>query len=98
MKYQIRRTSQFKKDYKQSIKRGLAIGKLDKVIELLAFGVNTTRPCMNDTPNLNASQCVDLEAKQQRLIFLVADFADRELDTLIDAGNARRTLSIAFTI
>ena len=36
MKYQIRRTSQFKKDYKRSIKRGLEINKLDVVIELLA--------------------------------------------------------------
>ncbi|MCL2142523.1 MAG: type II toxin-antitoxin system YafQ family toxin [Methanimicrococcus sp.] len=36
MKYQIRRTSQFKKDYKRSIKRGLAIYKLDEAIELLA--------------------------------------------------------------
>jgi len=35
MKYRIRRTSQFKKDYKRSIKRGLPIDKLDKVIELL---------------------------------------------------------------
>jgi mRNA interferase YafQ len=36
MKYQIRRTSQFRKDYKRSIKRGLIIAKLDKAIELLA--------------------------------------------------------------
>ena len=36
MKYQIRRTSQLKKDYKQSIKRGLSIEKLDTAIELLA--------------------------------------------------------------
>ena len=36
MKYQIRRTSQFRKDYKRAIKRGLAIDKLDKAIELLA--------------------------------------------------------------
>ncbi|MCL1828935.1 MAG: type II toxin-antitoxin system YafQ family toxin [Oscillospiraceae bacterium] len=36
MIYKIRRTSQFKKDYKRSIKRGLAIEKLDKAIELLA--------------------------------------------------------------
>jgi mRNA interferase YafQ len=36
MKYQIRRTSQFKKDYKRSIKRGLAIDKLDKAIMQLA--------------------------------------------------------------
>ena len=36
MKYKIRRTSQFKKDYKRSIKRGLTIDKLDKAIELLA--------------------------------------------------------------
>jgi mRNA interferase YafQ len=36
MRYHIRRTSQFKKDYKLSIKRGLTIAKLDKVIEILA--------------------------------------------------------------
>ena len=36
MKYKIRRTSQFKKDYKRSIKRGLNIEKLDKAVELLA--------------------------------------------------------------
>jgi len=36
MKYHIRRTSQFKKDYKNSIKLGLVIDKLDKTIELLA--------------------------------------------------------------
>ena len=36
MKYQIRRTSQFIKDYKRSIKRGLEIDKLDKAISLLA--------------------------------------------------------------
>jgi len=36
MKYRIRRTSQFKKDYKRAIKRGWAIEKLDKCIELLS--------------------------------------------------------------
>ena len=36
LKYRIRRTSQFKKDYKCAIKRGWAIEKLDKCIELLA--------------------------------------------------------------
>ena len=36
MNYQIRRTSQFKKNYRLSIKRGLAINKLDRAIELLA--------------------------------------------------------------
>ena len=36
MKYQIRRTSQFKKDYKRAIKRGFTINKLDEAIELLA--------------------------------------------------------------
>jgi mRNA interferase YafQ len=36
MNYLIRRTSQFKKDYKRAIKRGLAINKLDHTIELLA--------------------------------------------------------------
>ena len=35
-KYKIRRTNQFKKDYKTAIKRGLKIDKLDKVIGILA--------------------------------------------------------------
>jgi len=36
MKYEIRRTSQFKKDYKRAYKRGLSIEKLDTAIEILA--------------------------------------------------------------
>ena len=36
MKYQVRRTAQFKKDYKRAIKRDLPIDKLDTAIELLA--------------------------------------------------------------
>ena len=36
LKYKIRRTTQFKKDYKLAIKRNLAIEKLDLAIELLA--------------------------------------------------------------
>jgi len=49
MKYQIRRTAQFKKDYKRSIKRGLQIDKLDKAIELL--GQNSFLPLeYNDHP------------------------------------------------
>jgi len=36
MKYQIRRTTQFKKDYKFAVKRGLSIEKLDVAIKLLA--------------------------------------------------------------
>ena len=38
MKYEILRTTQFKKDYKLAIKRGLDINKLVKVITLLAEG------------------------------------------------------------
>lgn len=38
MKYEIQRTSQFKKDYKLAVKRGYDIEKLKKVIELLADG------------------------------------------------------------
>ena len=38
MKYGIRRTSQFKKDYKRAFKRGLALEKLDSAIETLANG------------------------------------------------------------
>ena len=49
MKYKIRRTSQFKKDYKRSIKRDLPIDKLDKAIELL--GTNGFLPQeYNDHP------------------------------------------------
>jgi len=36
MKYKIRRTTQFKKDYRLAIKRGLPMEKLDEAIGLLA--------------------------------------------------------------
>ena len=49
MKYKIRRTVQFKKDYKRSIRRGLPIDKLDDAIELL--GINGFLPPeYNDHP------------------------------------------------
>ncbi len=38
MKYEIQRTKSFVKDYKLAVKRGCNIGKLKKVIELLASG------------------------------------------------------------
>ena len=38
MKYEIKFTSHFKKDYKLAQKRGLDISLLDKVIEMLAEG------------------------------------------------------------
>ncbi len=37
-KYTIRLTTQFKKDYKRALKRGLKIALLDKIVELLAMG------------------------------------------------------------
>ena len=38
VKYTVKPTSQFKKDYKLAMKRGLKIGLLDDVIALLAMG------------------------------------------------------------
>ncbi len=38
IKYEIQRTSQFKKDYKLAIKRGCDINKLQKVVMILASG------------------------------------------------------------
>ena len=38
MKYSIQITTQFKKDYKQAVKRGCDIPKLNKVISMLADG------------------------------------------------------------
>lgn len=38
MKFAVRLTSQFKKDYKLAMKRGMKIELLDKVIDLLAMG------------------------------------------------------------
>ncbi len=38
MKYSIQITTQFKKDYKQAVKRGCNIPKLKKVISMLADG------------------------------------------------------------
>lgn len=37
-KYTVKPTTQFKKDYKQAMKRGLEIELLEKVVELLAMG------------------------------------------------------------
>ncbi len=38
MKYSVKLTSQFKKDYKLAIRHGLDIGLLDNVIKMLAMG------------------------------------------------------------
>lgn len=38
IKYEIQRTSQFKKDYKMAVKRGCDIEKLQKVVMILASG------------------------------------------------------------
>ncbi|MCM1007594.1 MAG: type II toxin-antitoxin system YafQ family toxin [Ruminococcus flavefaciens] len=38
MKYEIKRTSQFKKDYKLAVKRGFKINLLKEVVSLLANG------------------------------------------------------------
>ena len=44
MKYIIKNTSIFKKDYKRAIKRGLDMNRLHKVVELLSNG--ETLPAM----------------------------------------------------
>lgn len=38
-KYTVKVTTQFRKDYKQAMKRGLNIALLDQVIEKLALGI-----------------------------------------------------------
>ena len=38
IKYEIQRTSQFKKDYKLAVKRGCDINKLQNVVMILASG------------------------------------------------------------
>ncbi len=38
MKYEVKFTSQFKKDYKLAMKRGRDVTALDKVVEMLAEG------------------------------------------------------------
>lgn len=40
MKYEISRTTKFKKDYKSAIKRGLDINELEYAIGLLADGIS----------------------------------------------------------
>lgn len=40
MKYVVRNTSAFKKDYKRTKKRGLNLSKLQRVVELLANGTS----------------------------------------------------------
>lgn len=43
MKYEIQRTSQFKKDYKTAVKRGFKISLLKEVVLLLADGQAAAR-------------------------------------------------------
>lgn len=38
MKYEVQRTSQFKRDYKKVVKRGLNINLLKAIVQLLADG------------------------------------------------------------
>ena len=38
MKYEVKFTSQFKRDYKLAMKRGRDVTALDKVVEMLAEG------------------------------------------------------------
>jgi mRNA interferase YafQ len=42
-KYLVKPTTQFRKDYKLAIKRGLKIELLEKVVELLAMGMPLPR-------------------------------------------------------
>ena len=49
MNYEVKFTSQFKKDYKLALKRGLDITALDKVVEMLAEG-QTLPEEYNDHP------------------------------------------------
>lgn len=49
MKYEIERTSQFKKDYKLAVKRGLDINRLKAVIQKLADG-EPLPPANRDPP------------------------------------------------
>jgi len=44
MKYEVRHTHAFKKDYKRAKKRGLDIAKLQKAVELLANGEPLPEP------------------------------------------------------
>ena len=58
MKYEIKFTSRFKKDYKLAQKRGLDIADLEKVIEMLADGLVLPEEC-HDHPlvgNFSASR------------------------------------------
>ncbi|MFI3230933.1 MAG: type II toxin-antitoxin system YafQ family toxin [bacterium] len=50
MKYEIQRTTQFKKDYKLSVKRGLNIDKLKSIIVKLSSGESL--PIENKDHNL----------------------------------------------
>ena len=59
MKYEIERTSQFKKDYKLAVKRGLDISKLKTVIQLLADG-EPLPPANRDHELINSRNYKDM--------------------------------------
>lgn len=59
MKYDIQRTSQFKKDYKLAKKRGLEIDKLKKVISILADGKELPVEYLNHPLKGNYNDCME---------------------------------------
>jgi len=78
MKYEIKRTSQFKKDYKAMVKRSMKMSELNAIIGLLAEG--TTLPAKNRDHALSGDYSGFREchiAPDWLLIYLVTE------DTLI---------------
>lgn len=68
MKYDIQRTSQFKKDYKLAKKRGLEIDKLKKVISILADGKELPVEYLNHPLKGNYKDCMECHIEPDWLL------------------------------
>ena len=68
MKYDIQRTSQFKKDYKLAKKRGLELDKLKKVISILADGKELPAEYLNHHLTGNYKGCMECHIEPDWLL------------------------------
>ena len=68
MKYDIQRTSQFKKDYKAAKKRGLDLSKLRTVIEILADGEQLPEQYLEHPLKGNYKGCLECHIESDWLL------------------------------
>ena len=73
MKYDIQRTSQFKKDFKAAKKRGLDVAKLKEVVTILANGESLPREYLEHPLKGNYNGCLECHIEPDWLLIYKID-------------------------